>query len=49
MISAYSIHGMSKDATTLFEQMELMGIAPDRKTCTVLLSAHARDGLVEEG
>lgn len=49
MISAFSVHGMSKNAFAVFEQMKLLGILPDQITFVALLSACTRDGLVEEG
>ena len=49
MISAFSVHGMARNAFAVFEQMELLGILPDHITFVALLSACARDGLVEEG
>ena len=49
MISAFSVHGMARNAFAVFEQMELLGILPDHITFVSLLSACARDGLVEEG
>lgn len=49
MISAYSVHGMSKKAIALFEQMERSGAVPDKITFIALLLACKRDVLIEEG
>uniref|UniRef100_A0A1D1XEG9 Pentatricopeptide repeat-containing protein At1g20230 n=1 Tax=Anthurium amnicola TaxID=1678845 RepID=A0A1D1XEG9_9ARAE len=49
MISAYSMHGLTKDTICLFEQMEQSGLKPDHITFTSLLSACRQEGFVEEG
>ncbi|RVX22459.1 Pentatricopeptide repeat-containing protein DOT4, chloroplastic [Vitis vinifera] len=46
---AKCVHGMARNAFAVFVQMELLGILPDHITFVSLLSACARDGLVEEG
>ncbi|CAM8942916.1 unnamed protein product [Rhodiola kirilowii] len=49
MISAYTIHGSSSEAIALYRDMEASGPPPDHITMISLLSACARDGLVNEG
>ncbi|KAK9270931.1 hypothetical protein L1049_026518 [Liquidambar formosana] len=49
MISAFSVHGLARNAIALFEQMEKLGVVPDHITFIAVLSACTRDGLVEEG
>ncbi|KAK6939805.1 Pentatricopeptide repeat [Dillenia turbinata] len=49
MISTYSLHGFASNAINLFQQMDHLGIRPDKITFISILSACAHDGLVEEG
>ncbi|CAN1305803.1 Putative pentatricopeptide repeat-containing protein At3g23330 [Linum perenne] len=49
MIDAYGIHGLGKDALSLFEEMQVQGIGPDDVTFICLLSACGHSGLVDEG
>ncbi|MQM17739.1 hypothetical protein Taro_050713 [Colocasia esculenta] len=49
MISAYSLHGMTKDAISMFHQIEQSDIKPDHITFTSILSACRREGFIEEG
>ncbi|CAN0880556.1 Pentatricopeptide repeat-containing protein At1g11290, chloroplastic [Linum grandiflorum] len=49
MIDAYGIHGLGKDALSLFEEMQVEGTMPDDVTFICLLSACGHSGLVAEG
>ena len=49
MISAFALHGYSKEAFDTFEEMEAMGVRPNHVTFLGLLSACAHSGLVEKG
>ncbi|XWS37731.1 hypothetical protein CRYUN_Cryun19dG0070200 [Craigia yunnanensis] len=49
MISAFSLHGYSKEAFDTFEEMEAVGVKPNHVTFLGLLSACAHSGLVEKG
>ncbi|KAJ1430607.1 Tetratricopeptide-like helical domain superfamily [Sesbania bispinosa] len=49
MISALANHGREKDAISLFNQMEDMGLEPDGLSFSVILSACSHMGLVYEG
>ncbi|CAI0441448.1 unnamed protein product [Linum tenue] len=51
MIDAYGIHGLGKDAVSLFQKMQQVGeeIEPDDVTFICLLSACSHSGLVAEG
>eukprot|EP01018_Ginkgo_biloba_P001239 Gb_28664 [translate_table: standard] len=49
MIVAYATHGCGKEALTLFEQMQHMGMKPDHVTFVGVLSACCHAGLVDEG
>ncbi|KAL4198054.1 hypothetical protein AMTRI_Chr03g138300 [Amborella trichopoda] len=49
MIGAFSQHGKSKEALSLFKRMEREGMRPDEITFLGLLSACSHGGLVKEG
>ncbi|KAI4346055.1 hypothetical protein L6164_013137 [Bauhinia variegata] len=49
MISAYGMHGHSKEVLKLFDQMKSAKIVPDEITFTSILSACSHSGLIEEG
>ncbi|CAN6291903.1 unnamed protein product [Urochloa humidicola] len=49
MIAGYGIHGLGKEATTLFLAMKNQGFAPDDVTFICLISACSHSGLVTEG
>ncbi|CAN6298383.1 unnamed protein product [Urochloa humidicola] len=49
MIAGYGIHGLGKEATTLFLGMKNRGFAPDDVTFICLISACSHSGLVTEG
>jgi len=49
MIAGYGIHGLGKEATTLFLGMKNQGFAPDDVTFICLISACSHSGLVTEG
>lgn len=49
MISGLASHGRCKDAIELFEEMESVGLKPDEKTVTAVLSACRNMGWVDEG
>ncbi|CAL4926493.1 unnamed protein product [Urochloa decumbens] len=49
MIAGYGIHGLGKEATTLFLDMKKQGFAPDDVTFICLISACSHSGLVTEG
>ncbi|XP_050205770.1 pentatricopeptide repeat-containing protein At3g12770-like isoform X2 [Mercurialis annua] len=49
MISGYGIHGMGRDAISLFHEMLENNICPDEGVLTSVLSACSHTGLVSEG
>ncbi|KAL6994188.1 hypothetical protein U1Q18_012295 [Sarracenia purpurea var. burkii] len=50
MINGYAVHGMGKEAVSLFEKMQCQeGIKPDAAVYTSILTACSHSGLVEEG
>ncbi|KAL6637196.1 hypothetical protein ACP70R_024768 [Stipagrostis hirtigluma subsp. patula] len=49
MIAGYGIHGLGKEATTLFLAMKNQGFTPDDVTFICLISACSHSGLVTEG
>ncbi|XP_066386561.1 pentatricopeptide repeat-containing protein At3g16610-like [Miscanthus floridulus] len=49
MIAGYGIHGLGKEATTLFLGMKNQGFAPDDVTFICLIAACSHSGLVTEG
>uniref|UniRef100_A0A0E0FZN7 DYW domain-containing protein n=1 Tax=Oryza nivara TaxID=4536 RepID=A0A0E0FZN7_ORYNI len=49
MIAGYGIHGLGKEATALFLEMNNLGFPPDGVTFICLLSACSHSGLVIEG
>jgi pentatricopeptide repeat protein len=49
IITGYAMHGRSKDALKLFEQMQQAGTKPDGVTFVGVLSACCHAGLVAEG
>ncbi|KAK3149811.1 hypothetical protein QOZ80_3AG0223200 [Eleusine coracana subsp. coracana] len=49
MIAGYGIHGLGREATTLFLGMKNEGFAPDDVTFICLISACSHSGLVTEG
>ncbi|PWA39815.1 tetratricopeptide-like helical domain, DYW domain protein [Artemisia annua] len=49
MISGLASHGRCKEAIELFERMESVGLRPDEKTMTAVLSACRNMGWVDEG
>lgn len=49
MIGGFAMHGLSKEAIDLFEQMKLTNIAPDHVTFVALLTACSHGILVDEG
>ncbi|XVF54000.1 hypothetical protein PTKIN_Ptkin05aG0146300 [Pterospermum kingtungense] len=49
MISAFALHGYSKEAFDTFEEMEAVGLKPNHVTFVGLLSACAHSGWVEKG
>lgn len=49
MIAAYTHHGRALEALELFKQMQEAGFRPDRVTFLCLLSACAREGLLNDG
>lgn len=49
MISALANHGREKDAISLFNRLENMGVQPDSLSFSVILSACSHMGLVYEG
>ncbi|XP_057865239.2 pentatricopeptide repeat-containing protein At1g09410, mitochondrial [Cryptomeria japonica] len=49
MITGYAMHGCGKEATRLFNQMELANVKPDGVTFVGVLSACCHAGLVDEG
>ncbi|XP_059075774.1 pentatricopeptide repeat-containing protein At2g03880, mitochondrial [Cryptomeria japonica] len=49
MIVGYAMHGYSKEALRLFEQMEILGMKPNHVTFVGVLSACCHSGLVDVG
>ncbi|RWW55317.1 hypothetical protein BHE74_00038052 [Ensete ventricosum] len=49
MMTGYSLHRMTMDALSLFNQMQQSGIKPDHITFTAILSACNQEGFVDEG
>ncbi|KAJ4704973.1 Pentatricopeptide repeat [Melia azedarach] len=49
MISGLAQHGLGKAAIAIFQEMELMGLKPDRVTFVGILCACSHSGLVEDG
>eukprot|EP01018_Ginkgo_biloba_P013189 Gb_32450 [translate_table: standard] len=49
MIAGYAMHGCSKEALILFEQMQDSGINPNNVTLVSVLSACCHAGLVDKG
>ena len=49
IIAGYGIHGLGKEAISLFKTMESEGLAPDDVTFVCLISACSHSGLVTEG
>ncbi|KAG8079202.1 hypothetical protein GUJ93_ZPchr0007g3564 [Zizania palustris] len=49
MIAGYGIHGLGKEATTLFLDMNNRGFAPDGVTFISIISSCSHSGLVTEG
>ncbi|XP_031123959.1 pentatricopeptide repeat-containing protein At1g19720 [Ipomoea triloba] len=49
MIAGYVLHGCSKDAIELFDQMRQEGFKPDRITFASLLSSYGLAKMVDEG
>lgn len=49
MIAGYGVHGLGKEATSLFLGMKNQGFAPDDVTFICLISACSHSGLVTEG
>ncbi|XP_056853855.1 pentatricopeptide repeat-containing protein At1g09220, mitochondrial-like [Raphanus sativus] len=48
MISAFSMHGMGKEAVSMFKDMERLGLKPNRVTMISVLNACSHGGLAEE-
>lgn len=48
-ISMLALHGFSKEALSLYEEMKKVGVKPNHVTFIALLSACAHSGLVDEG
>ncbi|CAA0182056.1 unnamed protein product [Arabidopsis thaliana] len=48
MISAFAIHGMGKEAVSMFKDMERLGLKPNRVTMISVLNACSHGGLAEE-
>lgn len=49
MIGGYAMHGKSKEAIDLFEQMKVEKVSPNKVTFVALLNACSHGKLVEEG
>ncbi|KAL1223675.1 Pentatricopeptide repeat-containing protein [Cardamine amara subsp. amara] len=49
MLFGFGIHGLGKEALTLFESMQDTDVNPDEVTFLALLSACSHSGLVDEG
>ncbi|EOA37676.1 hypothetical protein CARUB_v10012313mg [Capsella rubella] len=48
MISAFAMHGMGREAVSMFEDMERFGLKPNRVTMVSVLNACSHGGLAEE-
>ncbi|KAL1195363.1 Pentatricopeptide repeat-containing protein [Cardamine amara subsp. amara] len=48
MISAFAMHGMGKEAVSMFKDMEKFGLNPNRVTMISVLNACSHGGLAEE-
>ena len=48
MISAFAMHGMGKEAASMFKDMERLGLRPNRVTMISVLNACSHGGLAEE-
>lgn len=48
MISAFAMHGMGKEAISMFKDMERLGLKPNRVTMISVLNACSHGGLAEE-
>ncbi|MQM00830.1 hypothetical protein Taro_033569 [Colocasia esculenta] len=49
IISGYGIHGLGKEALSLFHSLQITGLNPDDVTFICLLSACSHSGLIKEG
>ncbi|KAF8398470.1 hypothetical protein HHK36_017398 [Tetracentron sinense] len=49
MIGGFAMHGQSREAINLFEQMKMENIAPNKVTFVTLLNACSHGKMVEEG
>ncbi|CAA7410267.1 unnamed protein product [Spirodela intermedia] len=49
MISGLASHGRSRDALSLFHRMRELGVTPDERTMTAVLSACRNAGMVADG
>ena len=49
MMSGYGLHGLGREALSLFSRLQLEGLNPDDVTFIGLLSACSHSGLIEEG
>ncbi|ONK57224.1 uncharacterized protein A4U43_C10F17880 [Asparagus officinalis] len=49
IIAGYGIHGLGKEAISLFKTMEIKGLIPDDITFVCLISACSHSGLITEG
>lgn len=49
MISAFALHGMSREAVEQFKKMKAVGLKPNRVTFLSVLNACSHGGLLEEG
>lgn len=49
MVSGYGLHGMGREALSIFHNMVVNGIAPDEGVFTTVLTACNHAGLVNEG
>ncbi|KAG6394670.1 hypothetical protein SASPL_145259 [Salvia splendens] len=49
MINGYGLHGHCEDALSLYSEMRLLGLKPDRITYISVLSACSHGGSVEQG
>ncbi|WCJ22394.1 pentatricopeptide (PPR) repeat-containing protein [Euphorbia peplus] len=49
MITGFAIHGLGREAISLFDKMKRVGISPDSITFTALLSVCKNSGLTTEG
>ncbi|VVA90588.1 unnamed protein product [Arabis nemorensis] len=48
MISAFAMHGMGKEAVSMFKDMERLGLKPNRVTMISVLNACSHGGLADE-